>query len=269
MCYESQRNKNISKFSTLYILQVGVVPFHSSWWIYSCNLVRFVSAKLLLGTPQLMDHEFHPGHNLTLLQQPPYASGKFLCNACGTTGEGLVYHCRICSFDLHPCCAHMPTSVVLRSHVHPLRLCKESSYSNKMFICNICHRPGDRWLYRCDACGFNAHLGCVGMPVASQDMPNVPISHINPVPSQQSHHVVAPVMPHAPISHINPVHLQQTHHVVPHNGHIIHGNPVAPPRPNHGGGHGFLAVAARGFLAVAGAVIASVAGQSIADVLFE
>jgi len=49
-------------------------------------------------------HDPRHKHSLTLLQ---FAyEGVYRCNECMRPGVGWVYHCKQCSFDLHPHCCH-------------------------------------------------------------------------------------------------------------------------------------------------------------------
>ncbi|KAH6826983.1 hypothetical protein C2S53_016126 [Perilla frutescens var. hirtella] len=111
--------------------------------------------------PNRITHPFHKKHAFTLLPEPAYDGGVFNCDACRESGDGFSYHCKPCGIDLHILCAAAPLSLSTGYHAHKLELAFESPYDTKNFVCDVCSGHGsDHWLYRCNACGFDAHLKC-------------------------------------------------------------------------------------------------------------
>lgn len=133
----------------------------ASGLLYSCDSCTFSLHKICSDMPEKLEHRADPKHALTLLPSPAYSTGSFHCNACGVVGASFCYHCGECELDLHPACAFTRSSVKGGAHHHPLHLCFEPPYENKAFVCDVCGGPGsDHWLYRCEACEFDAHLKC-------------------------------------------------------------------------------------------------------------
>ncbi|XP_057783024.1 protein VACUOLELESS GAMETOPHYTES-like isoform X2 [Salvia miltiorrhiza] len=57
-------------------------------------------------SPTLL-HPFYPKCSFQFLSRPPGTEAR-CCNACERRVTGFVYHCKLCGFDLHPCCAKLP-----------------------------------------------------------------------------------------------------------------------------------------------------------------
>eukprot|EP00262_Sarcandra_glabra_P008688 TRINITY_DN22330_c0_g1_i1.p1 TRINITY_DN22330_c0_g1~~TRINITY_DN22330_c0_g1_i1.p1 ORF type:complete len:260 (+),score=14.24 TRINITY_DN22330_c0_g1_i1:106-885(+) len=129
---------------------------------YTCKFCNIFLHTTCSQMPNLINHPFHPNHPLSLLPLPAYAEGFFKCDACGEKGNGFSYHCVACNIDLHVLCATRPLSVSNQSHhQHPLGLAFFPPYENKGFSCDICkNSSSNTWLYRCNICEFDAHLGC-------------------------------------------------------------------------------------------------------------
>ncbi|KAF6144550.1 hypothetical protein GIB67_006042 [Kingdonia uniflora] len=92
---------------------------------------------------------------------------------CNLKVNGSVYGCESCKYFLHIACSEMTEIIHLQSHSHPLYLMLFPPYDSKRFICNICRGSGlNHWVYRCDTCNFDAHLGCA----TAQQHPQSPYS---------------------------------------------------------------------------------------------
>jgi hypothetical protein len=63
-----------------------------------CYEAQLIASEL----PEQVKLKIHE-HPLMKIQDP-YGYG-YGCDKCDTDGYGLVYHCEICSYDLHPHCA--------------------------------------------------------------------------------------------------------------------------------------------------------------------
>lgn len=165
----------------------------ASGLVYICETCSYCLHKPCSNMPQSLRHLFDQKHALTLLLAPAYSGGAFQCNACGVLGTGYCYHCEECQLDLHPVCAFMRPSVKCGAHDdHPLKLCFEPPYENKAFICDVCGGSGsNHWLYRCDSCGFDAHLKCAKAPNVQPQSS----SKIHQYPQSNSRTVKSPPQP--------------------------------------------------------------------------
>ncbi|KAK6162856.1 hypothetical protein DH2020_002697 [Rehmannia glutinosa] len=124
------------------------------------NLPLFPSQEMF-EMPKKLKHPSHKRHALILLTKPSYAEGRYKCDACGEIGRGFCYQCKSCGIDLHLLCAAMPLSVTHVCHTHELNLTFGSPYATRKFCCGICKGPGSgHWLYKCNLCGFDAHMSC-------------------------------------------------------------------------------------------------------------
>lgn len=129
--------------------------------VYTCKSCDFFLHLECSQMPQQINHPFDKEHTFTLLPKPIYPEGNFQCDACGETGDGFSYHCETCGTDLHILCAVLPRCVTHWSHHHQLELQFSSPYPDKSFCCDICKNIGaNQWLYRCNTCGFDAHMNC-------------------------------------------------------------------------------------------------------------
>lgn len=150
-------------------------------WAYTCDTCNYVLHTSCSKMPRRITHPSDPNHPLTLFSSPAYPEGVFSCNACGREGEGFSYHCDECELDVHILCTAMKLVVIHGSHHHPLNLCFSHPYPTQEFMCDICKSAGSKhWLYRCNRCNFDAHLGCALSP-AGTVRPSAP-----PLPPWQS-----------------------------------------------------------------------------------
>ncbi|OIT38183.1 hypothetical protein A4A49_31549 [Nicotiana attenuata] len=139
--------------------------------------------------PQQITHPFDEEHQFILLPKPIYPDGNFNCDACGENGDGFSYHCKTCGTELHILCAIFPLCVTHWSHHHQLDLKLSPPYPDKSLCCDICKNVGtNHWLYRCQTCGFDAHLNCTKL----QAPPHQTHIYHNPTtsrsaPQQQQH----------------------------------------------------------------------------------
>eukprot|EP00727_Mastigamoeba_balamuthi_P003669 m51a1_g133 hypothetical protein (738) ;mRNA; f:441501-443714 len=65
-------------------------------------------AEAVAGLPEVVQNDMHE-HPLHLVEcstlPEAYVNGNYGCDKCHGTGNGYVYHCPECNFDLHPKCA--------------------------------------------------------------------------------------------------------------------------------------------------------------------
>ncbi|KAK7312370.1 hypothetical protein VNO77_36171 [Canavalia gladiata] len=106
----------------------------------------------MITSPTLF-HPFYSKCNFEFMSAPPGNTPRY-CNACEKDVSGFVYHCRSCGFDLHPCCAKLPT--VLDDGEVKLYLYRKVSSS-----CHRCGRKGRSWSYRSKCKSYNLHVACV------------------------------------------------------------------------------------------------------------
>ncbi|KAL8092100.1 protein VACUOLELESS GAMETOPHYTES-like [Apium graveolens] len=133
-------------------------PFHG------CSKCKYYLHDECLEAPLSISHPSHPSHHLNLLPFPSYSSRSFICNGCGLRGKAFVYHCSLCSFDLHTYCAVSPDTIILDKHPHELQLVydPQDRFKNAIFKCDLCNAEVDRksWVYYCGDCDYGAHLYC-------------------------------------------------------------------------------------------------------------
>lgn len=100
-----------------------------------------------------INHPFYTKCSFQFLSKPPGDIPRF-CNACEKGISGFLYHCRLCGFDLHPCCAKLP--MVLDDGDVKLHLYRKVSSP-----CHRCGRKGRSWSYRSNCKKYNLHVACV------------------------------------------------------------------------------------------------------------
>nr|GMD85775.1 uncharacterized protein LOC109161935 [Ipomoea batatas] len=105
-----------------------------------------------IPTPSIA-HPFYTKCSFQFLARPPGNVPRY-CNACEKDITGFLYHCRLCGFDLHPCCAKLP--MVLDDGEVKLYLYRKVSAS-----CHRCGRKGRSWSYRSTCKKYNLHVACV------------------------------------------------------------------------------------------------------------
>ncbi|KAL6502528.1 hypothetical protein OROHE_024533 [Orobanche hederae] len=98
-------------------------------------------------------HPFYIKCSFQFLSRPPGKEARY-CNACERAVKGFLYHCRLCGFDLHPCCAKLP--MVIDDGDIKLYL-----YSSVSAPCHRCGRKGRSWCYRSSCKKYNLHVACV------------------------------------------------------------------------------------------------------------
>ncbi|KAM7493331.1 hypothetical protein LguiB_027940 [Lonicera macranthoides] len=96
-------------------------------YLYFCLLLAFYSCLdrergLLLWAEPCSGEIKHPSHSTySLTLRAHYPSGKFVCNACGGTGDAFHYH-SVDNFDLHVNCAALPDYVKHSNDTNRLKL---------------------------------------------------------------------------------------------------------------------------------------------------
>lgn len=75
---------------------------------YKCNLCEYdLHMHCAIPTPVIY-HPYYPKCSFIFMSRPPGNVPRY-CNACERGIFGFSYHCKSCGFDLHPCCAKLPT----------------------------------------------------------------------------------------------------------------------------------------------------------------
>lgn len=120
---------------------------------YTCDICEFDLHKHCALTPLTITHPFYTKCSFQFMSAPPGKVARY-CNACEKDVTGFVYHCHLCGFDLHPCCAALPR--VLDDGEVKLYLYRKVGAS-----CHKCGRKGRSWSYRSSCKKYNLHVACV------------------------------------------------------------------------------------------------------------
>ncbi|KAF5938064.1 hypothetical protein HYC85_025570 [Camellia sinensis] len=128
---------------------------------YGCTRCNYFTHKLCAELPANMMHPIHGEHLLTLLPSPPSNCSSTICNDCGDSCHGYIYHCATCEFNLHLKCF---LTLKHENHQHPLRLCKLEAIYTFGFNCIACGYPADGFTFGCDNCEFFIHHECAFIP---------------------------------------------------------------------------------------------------------
>ncbi|XP_051145409.1 uncharacterized protein LOC127261207 [Andrographis paniculata] len=116
----------------------------------SCNFD--LHTHCAIPSPTIV-HPFYTKCSFQFLSRPPGPEARY-CNACERGVSGFLYHCKLCGFDLHPCCAKLP--MVLNDGDIKLYL-----YPKVGAPCHRCGRKGRSWSYRSSCKKYNLHVACV------------------------------------------------------------------------------------------------------------
>ncbi|KAG7035100.1 hypothetical protein SDJN02_01895, partial [Cucurbita argyrosperma subsp. argyrosperma] len=120
---------------------------------YKCTVCNFdLHVHCAIPFPSI-SHPFYTKCSFQFMSHPPGDTPRF-CNACGKDVTGFIYHCKLCGFDLHPCCAKLP--MALSDGAIKLYLYKKVSAS-----CHRCGRKGGSWSYRSSCKKYNLRVACV------------------------------------------------------------------------------------------------------------
>ncbi|KAK7308538.1 hypothetical protein VNO77_42151 [Canavalia gladiata] len=120
---------------------------------YKCFQCDFdLHMHCAIPSPSLF-HPFYPKCSFHFHARPPGDVARY-CNACEKSINGFLYHCVSCGFDLHPCCAKLPT--VLEDGEIKLYLYRKVSSA-----CHRCGQKGRSWSYRSSCKRYNLHVACV------------------------------------------------------------------------------------------------------------
>ncbi|KAG6413358.1 hypothetical protein SASPL_126067 [Salvia splendens] len=78
---------------------------------YKCGGACEFELHTHCGIPSpTITHPFYHKCSFQFMRRPPGPVARY-CNACEKDVVGFVYHCRLCGFDLHPCCAKLPMMI--------------------------------------------------------------------------------------------------------------------------------------------------------------
>ncbi|KAJ0441431.1 putative kinase C-like, phorbol ester/diacylglycerol-binding protein [Helianthus annuus] len=120
---------------------------------YKCTTCNYdLHVHCALPSPSIT-HPFYTKCSFQFLSRPPGPIARY-CNACEKAVSGFVYHCKLCGFDLHPCCAKLPA--MLDDGEVELYL-----YRKVGSACHRCGRKGRSWSYRSKCKKYNLHVACV------------------------------------------------------------------------------------------------------------
>nr|XP_043627202.1 uncharacterized protein LOC122598688 [Erigeron canadensis] len=119
---------------------------------YKCTTCNHdLHVHCALPSPSI-SHPFYRKCTFEFLTTPPGSLPRY-CNACQKDITGYVYHCKDCGFDLHPCCAKLPT--MLNDGEIKLYLCRKVRSA-----CHKCGKKGRSWSYRSTCKKYNLHVAC-------------------------------------------------------------------------------------------------------------
>ncbi|XVF31449.1 hypothetical protein REPUB_Repub16aG0147100 [Reevesia pubescens] len=139
---------------------------------YCCRGCKFYLHKTcgdLEVVLEIVNHPLHPSHPLIFLPKSPYR-GNYLCDLCGESFSGTLYHCDSCGFDLDITCALLLKNenfhkLEHRFHKHPLTVIEK--YTRKVDgRCNACRKDLSTPTYKCFDCNkFGLHKECAELPL--------------------------------------------------------------------------------------------------------
>ncbi|KAL9238059.1 hypothetical protein vseg_012535 [Gypsophila vaccaria] len=119
-----------------------------------------------LAPPILKAHPLHSQHQL-LFNPKPGKGGilRWKCDVCGKPTKGYLFHCGVCSYQLHPCCAMLSAKMKFPTHPHPLVILPASANSllggdPGELPCAECKRKRAGQVYRCTVCDYYLHAVC-------------------------------------------------------------------------------------------------------------
>ncbi|MQL87879.1 hypothetical protein Taro_020433 [Colocasia esculenta] len=174
MMMNQEAHAGLHHFSHAHPLQLLAVQHHGQAVCSACNVpcpvgtaygcapCHYFLDKTCAHTPQAIRHPGHPDHTLALRAVPIFAVDSS-CDACAGRVTSFYFQCTECEFVLHISCANAPLQLRHHSHQHPLALAFSSPYGESTsFSCDVCGQAGSEhgWVYHCDPCGFDAHIGC-------------------------------------------------------------------------------------------------------------
>ncbi|KAK8947666.1 hypothetical protein KSP40_PGU022427 [Platanthera guangdongensis] len=126
-------------------------------------------------SPVVITHFSHPHPlRLTATSYPPSSTPGAHCACCGFPGAGAAtsYSCSPCGFLLHFTCANLHPLLLHPCHpTHGLALFPLPPYSDGLYTCDACARPGSGFVYHCAACGLDLHTTCAMAPAAVSNCP--------------------------------------------------------------------------------------------------
>ncbi|KAE8712285.1 Pentatricopeptide repeat superfamily protein [Hibiscus syriacus] len=132
-------------------------------FVYSCSLCNIDLSISDFVSPTITDasHD-HPWRLI-------FRKMSFLCDFCGTAGDGSPYLCTECNLLVHKKCISLPRGILITRHQHGIYL----SYSlrrNRVedWTCRICYNEVDMryGCYCCSVsnCHYIAHVNCATHP---------------------------------------------------------------------------------------------------------
>ncbi|OMP10164.1 Zinc finger, PHD-type [Corchorus olitorius] len=138
--------------------------------IYGCTTAdcKFYLDKACAQLPKQIQHCFHPC--LLFLELCHF----FYCNVCFKFGNGFIYRCERCNFDMHVECAQRPNIKSIKdgeeviqhfTHGHPLTQMVDEDGKKDLQVgyCGICDQTliCSAAAYGCEDCKFFVHKSCI------------------------------------------------------------------------------------------------------------
>ncbi|OMP08188.1 Zinc finger, PHD-type [Corchorus olitorius] len=129
-------------------------------FVYCCLPCKFVLHIQCVSPspPPIIEDKSHP-HPFTLLSRRT----PFICDACGTEGNGFAYLCCTCEIMVHERCISLPRIIKSRLHEHCIShtyFIEEENF--KSWDCIICLEEinMEAGAYYCLYCKIVAHVNC-------------------------------------------------------------------------------------------------------------
>ncbi|OMO96450.1 Zinc finger, PHD-type [Corchorus olitorius] len=126
---------------------------------YRCSPCNFDLHTECVSSPShVIDNGSHEHPFTCLLRQQ-----SFVCDACGTQGDGAAYQCLTCNLLVHKKCISLPRTFKITRHHHLLShnyFLEEKDFQS--WECKICHEKvnSEHGSYSCSDCNYVVHVNC-------------------------------------------------------------------------------------------------------------
>lgn len=127
---------------------------------YGCDPCNYYLHQFCAALPKTLLHPYHQ-HHLPL--QKPFVGIYRQCSACHKHGNGYMFSCVNCKFNLDVDCISLQRpSMKIESHEHIVTIFKKLHRSPK---CICCNSASSNIIYLCCMrCNYIVHLWCAPLP---------------------------------------------------------------------------------------------------------